>query len=326
MIYCVVPRDLAPKLHEALRQHFADRPDVEVVVEQRRRERRAVAERRAAEAGTSAPRRQERRRVHNAAGRRVGERRAALVGVAPATPLPRKARAHAGRLLFVERVEPSSERAEDLDTARLVTRIQSGESAGYADLYMRYFERVYSYFRVLLRDTHEAEDLTQQVFVRVLEALPRYERRRQPFRAWLFTIARNLAVDHLKRSNRLQLEEPADVARRRETNGEAEPEQEKLDWIVDRELLLFVERLPTTQRQVLVMRFMLDLSAGEIAEILGTSSDVVRQHQTRAIRLLRERLAGIGRTPERLERRTPMRRGTRQSRVLRRRRFSLIRY
>jgi iron uptake system EfeUOB component EfeO/EfeM len=132
--------------------------------------------------------------VRNKAGRRVGPRRAPTMAI-DALPLPRKARAHAKRIVFVERVEPSAEHMADLDSARIVTRFQSGDADAFTALYMRYFDRVYSYLRVLFReDSHEAEDLTQQVFVRAFEALPRYERRSQPFRAWLFTIARNLAM------------------------------------------------------------------------------------------------------------------------------------
>jgi RNA polymerase sigma-70 factor (ECF subfamily) len=321
MIYCVVPRELAPKLHDPLRRHFHDDPGVEVVVERRARDRRMGLDRRA-EAGAAEPA-TERRRIRNLEGRRVGDRRAALVEVQlPA--LPRKARPHADRLHFVERVAPTVEQDEDADTARLVTRIQAGYNDGFADLYLRYFDRVYGYLLIALRDRHEAEDLTQQVFVKVLEALSTYERRRQPFRAWLFTIVRHVAIAHLNRQRRMTPEDPAELARRRESAApDGEHDEQVLSWIADRELLLFVERLPASQRQVLVMRFMLDLPPREIAEILGTTSDVVRQHQARAIRSLRTRLAGIGRVPQQAKRAAPMRRGIRQAQVLRARRFSL---
>jgi RNA polymerase sigma-70 factor (ECF subfamily) len=322
MIYCLVPRELAPKLHDLLRRHFRDDAGVEVVVERRGCERRAVGDRReAAGEGRSAV--SERRRIRNLEGRRVDDRRAAIVEV-EAPPLPRRVRAHTERLRFVERVAPTEEQAEDVDTARLVTRIQSGDREGYSDLYMRYFDRVYAYLRMLLRDSHEAEDLAQQVFVKMLESLSDYERRRQPFRAWLFTIVRHLALAHLRRQRRVQLTEPSEIARRRERDElEPAPDASALRWIADRELLLFVERLPASQRQILVMRFMLDLQPSEIAEMLDTTSAAVRQAQTRAIAVLRERLAAAGRSSRRHERRAPYRRGAPQSRVLRIRRFSL---
>jgi RNA polymerase sigma-70 factor (ECF subfamily) len=320
VIYCVVPRELAASLHDVLRRHFRDDPDVEVVVERRTAaERRAGVDRRAAGLGRRGV---DRRRIRAVEGRRVAHRRAPVVDVEPPA-LPRRARGVADRLTFVERIEPTTEQAEDAETARLVTRIQSGDREGYAELYMRYFDRVYGYAHMLVRDPHEAEDLTQQVFVNTLEALPRYERRRQPFRAWLFTIVRNTVIAHLKRTRRLEVAEPAEIDRRRE--GGAHPADNRvLTWIADRELLMFVERLPLQQRQILVMRFMLDLTSAEIAQMLGLTSDAVRSQQARAMRALRKRLAAVGRTSERRDRWSPVRRGVRQAPVLRHRRFALL--
>ncbi|MDX6632025.1 MAG: polymerase sigma-70 factor, subfamily, partial [Solirubrobacterales bacterium] len=95
------------------------------------------------------------------------------------------------RVVFCERIEPSPEAVSDIEAGRLVTRFQAGDGDAFAGLYKAYFDRVYGYLKVLLRSAHEAEEATQQVFVQVLEALPRYERRGQPFRAWLFIAVRN---------------------------------------------------------------------------------------------------------------------------------------
>jgi RNA polymerase sigma-70 factor (ECF subfamily) len=320
LIYCVVPHELAGKLHDLLRSHFGDEPGVEVVVERRKVDRRRSAERRGSDAGVT---KTERRRIRSAEGRRVADRRAPSVEAAQ-PPLPRRARPYADRLRFVERVVPTGEQAEDHDTARLVTRIQAGDREGYTELYTRYFDRVYAYLRIAVRNQHEAEDLTQQVFVNVLEALPRYERRAQPFRAWLFTIVRHTALRHLRRRQREQPAEPAAMARRNESVAEHTADEGILNWITDRDLLLFVERLPASQRQVLVMRYLLDLTGGQIAEILGTSPAAVRQLQRRAMQVLRRRLVEAGRAPSRRPRGTPFARGIRQSRVIRGRRWSLM--
>src|SRR5258706_15911522 len=97
--YCVVPRDLAAKLHEPLRRHFADDPAVDVVVEQRRRDRRGNGERRAGETAADA----ERRRIRNQEGRRIADRRAIRTAVEAATDLPRRARPYVDRLGFIAR-------------------------------------------------------------------------------------------------------------------------------------------------------------------------------------------------------------------------------
>jgi hypothetical protein len=174
MIYCIVPRDLAATLHEPLREFFAEDSGVEVVVERRLGERRAGDRR----AEPAALRPDERRR----ASRRVAERRASAAS-ATRPQLPPEARAHEARLRFVEIEEGATQQQEDLETARLVRRIQAGDQARFEDLYLRYFNRVYGYLRLAVRDYQEAEDLTQDVFMSVFDAIGGYQFRGRPFRA-----------------------------------------------------------------------------------------------------------------------------------------------
>ena len=228
-------------------------------------------------------------------------------------------------IAFCERIEPSLEHLEDLDTSRLVTRIQAGERDAFAALYTRYFDRVFGYLRVLLNDGHEAEDAAQQVFLNLLEKLSQYERRQQPFRAWLFVVVRNYALTQLRKSGRLVSEDPEDIDRRRDEATEAEPDLHALDWISDRDLLLFVERLPLIQRQVLLLRYMLDLTDAQTAAILDRSREDVRAIQYRAVSFLRDRLIAVGRGPQQRKARERMLRCPNQAFVLRERRFSLIR-
>jgi RNA polymerase sigma-70 factor (ECF subfamily) len=317
IVYCLVPRDLASRLHDALRKHFREDPSVEVIVERRRRDRRGATDRRTRPARVADNRRQ----VRNAAGRRVGERRATLAAVTTPT-LPRRARAFANALVFAERLGLSDERAEDLDTARLVTRIQAGDRELFGELYLRYFDRVYGYLRVALNDPDDAEDAAQQVFTQAYEALPRYERRSQPFRAWLFAIVRHHALRQIQKRHRYELADPHELERRLEPH-EDDADLGALDWISDDELLLFVERLPLVQRQVLLLRFMLDLSSGQVAAVLGRSPAEVRKLQHRATSFLRARLTALGRAPKQTERAGWQRRPT-QVRVLRRRRCALL--
>jgi len=114
------------------------------------------------------------------------------------------------------------------------------------------------------------------------------------------------------------------VNRRREQPDAEELDTGVLRWISDRELLMFVERLPLGQRQVLMLRFLLDLNSLEIASILEMSPDQVRALQRRALAYLRERLDAIGRGPERGEL-IRMHRWRKQATVLRERRFALAR-
>jgi len=317
IVYCVLPRDLAPKLHDPLRRHFRHGPDVEVVVEQRAAERRAQADRRSGVA--LPPGEAERRLVRSRSGRRVGERRATLVAVSVPT-LPRAARASADRLLFLERLESTTLQAEDAEMARLVMRIQAGAPDAFAMLYICYFDRVYAYLRIGLADQHEAEDAAQQVFLNVLQALPRYEYTGAPFRVWLFTVVRNHMRRVIARRGPIDLVDPTHLSSLQLSRQELEIPA--LGWIADRELLMFIERLPIPQREVLVLRYVLDMSLAQVAAVLGRTEQDVRSLHSRALRFLRARLAAVGRASER--NRPRCRRVPRQATVLRMRRFALL--
>jgi RNA polymerase sigma-70 factor (ECF subfamily) len=217
----------------------------------------------------------------------------------------------------------ATEELEDKDTARLVMKAQAGDSNAFATIYTRYFERIYGYLKVVVKDRHEAEDVTQQVFMEAMEALPRYRPRAgKPFRAWLFTIVRNQAIKAMRKQRRLEPWDTEALNRRRERPISDEAALRALEWITDSDMMLFVERLPLAQRQVLMARFLLGMNAKEIAQLLGRTPETVRMQQSRALTFLRERLTAIGRAPEsaNLEPATLV---LRQAKVVRLRRFQL---
>src|SRR5205085_981893 len=123
-----------------------------------------------------------------------------------------------------------------LDTARLVIRFQAGERDVFAELYLRYFDRVYGYMRVLLRAPDAAEEATQEVFAKALAGLPRYERRESPFSAWLFTVVRNHALTEIERQRRSEPVDPADLTERESETPDDDAGLSALNWISDREL------------------------------------------------------------------------------------------
>ncbi|HEX2016663.1 MAG TPA: sigma-70 family RNA polymerase sigma factor [Solirubrobacteraceae bacterium] len=318
--YCVVPRELASKLHGLLVAHFGHDRGIEVLVELRCRDRRAVAPRRKVSGGSPHPT-MERRRIRNLHGRRFADRRAPVVG-GGVPVLPRRARPYAGRLVFFERCEPSTQKLEDIDTARLVARLQSGEPDVLALLYERYFDRLYTYLRLLMGDPGRAEDAVQQVFLKLLEQIDRYEFSGPPFRSWLFTVVRNQAIDQLRRESRLEPTNPFDIRAGQEASQGGEEPLTALSWVSDRDLVVLIERLPLAQRQVLLLRYLLDLPVREVARVLDRSPGDVKVLQHRALSFLRARLTSLGRgSPQR--RGAPMRRCFRPAPVLRGRRFAL---
>jgi RNA polymerase sigma-70 factor (ECF subfamily) len=319
MIYCIVPTDLEWGLGSTLGRHFRDDSCVEVVRERRHGERRQRERRRPDEVRPPAVR--ERRAMGGPRGRRVAERR---MPVAHATgrPLPRRVRRHAQRIGFVEHVAPDARVVEDADSDRLVTRIQGGDMSAFDAMYLRYVDRVFSYLRMLLRDTHEAEDFTQEVFIKVLRAVPRYAvEPGRPFRAWLFRIARNHAMDRLEKMGRVEVLDPHTL-QDRGSGQEDRTEALALRWISDDDLMLLIELMPLAQRQVVTLQFLLEMTTAEIAHVLDRTPESVRQLRSRALKHLETRLTASGRVPVRAGRQ-PMMRVLRQATVLRHRRFAL---
>jgi RNA polymerase sigma-70 factor (ECF subfamily) len=285
LVYCIVPRELALDLHDALREHFRGDRGVTPIVEFRRGSRRKLPDRRRADLEPE----RERRRIRNSDGRRVAERRIATALVDMPPSLPRVALPFADRLLFVEREEPSDQDSLDADTKRLVVGFQGGDPAAFDEIYMRHFDTVYGYAHAAVRNSHDAEDAAQQVFVRALQALPEYELRSAPFRAWLFRIARNVVMDLLRRGNRIVVEPPEDLAVRQEALP-ADLDAD-LSWLSEREVAAQVELLPRAQREVIVLRYLLDLPYDEIAGLTGGTKRSAEHLHRRAIRVLEGKLA-----------------------------------
>ena len=194
-----------------------------------------------------------------------------------------------------ERLEIGEHQLEDIESNKLVARFQRGDQSAFEALYLRYFDRVYGYLCVALRDPDEAEDLAQHVFMCVLTALPSYEiRPGMPFRGWLFRIARNALLNALPRQRRMRPEDPARLDERRDVDIDGGLST-ALGWLSDGDIYAFVDRLPLTQKQVIVMRYMLDLTTADIAAALERTPKAVRQLQARAFKTLEERLKATGR-------------------------------
>src|SRR5580700_3932564 len=91
--------------------------------------------------------------------------------------------------------------------AQAVRRAQQGDRDALAFLYARYADNVYGYVRSIVHDQHEAEDVTQQVFAKLIRVIGKYEEREVPFFAWVLRVARNVAIDHLRRQRLVPVDE-----------------------------------------------------------------------------------------------------------------------
>ena len=170
----------------------------------------------------------------------------------------------------------------------LVARAQGGDRAALEELYLLHFDRIYSYLYLSLGNRHDAEDLTNQTFIKMLESIERFVWRHVPFSAWLFRIAHNLAMDHFRAARRWQTEgEPPEDPNAPELSAE-----EAAFRTIGRESMLgMIGNLSKDQQQVLTLKFVFDFSNAEAAAILRKTEGAVKSLQHRALATLERQLA-----------------------------------
>jgi RNA polymerase sigma-70 factor, ECF subfamily len=170
----------------------------------------------------------------------------------------------------------------------LVARGQHGDREALEELYLIHFDRIYSYLHVSVGNRHDAEDLTTQTFLRMLEKIGSFKWQSAPFSAWLFRIAHNLAMDHFRARRRWQPEEEVP-----EPPGEEEPsaELEAMQTIGRESMLKLIDRLSPEQQQVLTLKFVFNLPNAEVAAILDKTEGAIKSLQHRALVSLQKQIA-----------------------------------
>src|SRR5438128_4261613 len=169
----------------------------------------------------------------------------------------------------------------------LVDRAQAGDRDALEELYLIHFDRIYSYLHVSVGNRHDAEDLTTQTFLRMLESIGRFRWQSVPFSAWLFRIAHNLAMDHFRAARRWQPEEDVPEP---EDRQEASAEEAAMESIGQASMLELIDGLSPDQRDVLTLKFVFSFSNGETASILGKTEGAVKSLQHRALATLQKQI------------------------------------
>ena len=174
------------------------------------------------------------------------------------------------------------------DVRSLVERAQVGDGEALEELYVIHFDRIYSYLHLNVGNRHDAEDLTTQTFLKMLEAIGRFRWQAVPFSAWLFRIAHNLAIDHFRARRRVQSEDEVPEPPGQE---ESSAEEQAMDSIGQAGMLALIERLSAEQRQVLTLKFLFGFANAEVAGILGKTEGAVKSLQHRALASLQKHVA-----------------------------------
>jgi RNA polymerase sigma-70 factor (ECF subfamily) len=175
---------------------------------------------------------------------------------------------------------------DDAALERLVDDARSGDPRAFGRLFDHYHGSVYRYIVSRVHRPSDAEDLTQLVFMKVLEALPRYESRGIPFGGWLFRLARNAVIDHVRtHRDHADLESAALRPDREAGPEEIVAVRQALD-----EVAAALETLTEEQREAIALRFFAGLSAREAAAVMGKQEGTVRGLQFRAIAAMRRTL------------------------------------
>jgi len=181
-----------------------------------------------------------------------------------------------------------SEPGSTENVRKLVEQAQAGDRAALEQLYLIHFDRIYGYLHMSVGNRHDAEDLTTQTFLKMLESIGKFRWRSAPFSAWLFRIAHNLAMDHFRARRRWQPEEEVP-----EPPGSEEPsaEMEAMHSIGRQSMMELIERLSPEQQQVLTLKFVVNFPNAEVATILGKTEGAIKSLQHRALASLQKQIA-----------------------------------
>ncbi len=170
------------------------------------------------------------------------------------------------------------------DEESLVRRAKQQDQKAFGELYEEHFDRIYRYVALRIGDKTEAEDMTQQVFLKALQSVSSFQWKGVPFAAWLFRIAHNQVVDYLRKKNKQTAILFDESLVRSDSNPQLLTER-RLDI---EQLLLATRRLTEAQREVISLRFASELPIAQVAKIMGKSQGAVKALQHSSIIALRK--------------------------------------
>ena len=164
----------------------------------------------------------------------------------------------------------------------LIERAKECDSSAFARLYEYYYQGIYNYIYLRVSDVSQAEDLTSEVFMKVLESIDSFTFRGIPFSSWLYRIARNMMVDYY-RSHK----EPVDLPLKDEVLPAGKDPSDVFEReLTQQELVRALSNLTEDQQEVVILRFVEGFSPSDVAQVLGKSEGAVKSLQYRGLNSL----------------------------------------
>ncbi len=174
---------------------------------------------------------------------------------------------------------------------QLITKVLAGREDGFEELVRRYQRPIVNYVFRMLGNYDAALDVTQEIFIKVYNSMARYSAEYK-FSTWLYKIAHNAAIDHLRRNNNhtqsLEMESEDGTYQIQFESKRPSPEQEREHSEWRKEIETVVKRLPTGYRELILLRHNQDLSYDEIAEVTNLPLGTVKNRLFRAREMMRE--------------------------------------
>ncbi len=177
------------------------------------------------------------------------------------------------------------------DETALIRRAQQGDRAALATLHDQYYRAIYTYFATRLEAPQVAEDLTSEVFVRMVQKIPQFRHTGRPLLAWLYTIARNLLTDYHREQQ--QRNAPLSLEEHLVAGGDNPAHAVESSMAVDC-LRKALKHITEEQRMVVVGKFLEGRRARDVARLLGKTEGAVKALQHRALAALRRAIEQEG--------------------------------
>ena len=171
----------------------------------------------------------------------------------------------------------------------LVSKAKEGDESAFEELYQHYIVPIFRYIFFKSQSQEDAEDLTQIVFLKAWQALPDFQKRANPFSSWLYKIAKNTVIDYYKKKKEITLDKPIEDLKqiKDEKNDPVKITEQKEKVKILGQL---IKQLNEDQQEVIILKFIQELSNKEIAQLMQKSEEAIRALQYRGLKALREKL------------------------------------